>query len=71
MLSINTCNGPGGTDVAWMTGSVVARRLTVLWSGAEIVTPINVSTDVIRPSVWRKASLNAARSIKLVWIAAS
>jgi hypothetical protein len=60
-----------GTEAGWITGSVSARRLTVLWSGAEIVRPINVSTDVIRPSVWRKASLNAVRSIRLVWMAAS
>ena len=38
---------------------------------SEIVRPINVSTDVIRPPVWRKASLNAVRSIRLVWMAAS
>ena len=49
-------NGPGGTEAGGITGSVSARRrLTVLWSGAEIVRPIKVSTDVIRPSVWRKA----------------
>jgi hypothetical protein len=51
--------------------NVTARRLTVVWSGAEIVRPINVSTDVIKPSVWRNASLNTMRSIRLVWMAAS
>jgi hypothetical protein len=25
VLSINTCNGPCGTDVAWMTGNVTAQ----------------------------------------------
>jgi hypothetical protein len=38
-LSINTCNGPGGTEAGRITGGVSARRLTVLWSGAEIVRP--------------------------------
>jgi hypothetical protein len=52
-------------------GNEAARRLTVEWSGAESVRPINLSTDAIKPSVWRNASLNAVRSIRLVWMAAS
>jgi hypothetical protein len=30
VLSTNMCDGPCCTDVAWMTGSVTARRLTVV-----------------------------------------
>jgi hypothetical protein len=30
VLSINTCNGPGGTEAGWITGNVAARRLTVV-----------------------------------------
>jgi hypothetical protein len=71
VLSINTCNGPRGTCAGWITGDVTARWLTVEWSGAESVRPINLSTDVIKPSVWRNASLNAVRSFRLVWMAAS
>jgi hypothetical protein len=58
------CNGPSGTGTS-------PRRLTVVWSGAEIVRPVNVRTDVSRPSACHNGSLKAARSIKLVWIAAS
>ena len=54
-----------------MTGNVTARRLTVVWSGAEMVRSISVRIDAIRPSVCRNGSLNAVRSIRLVWIAAS
>jgi hypothetical protein len=68
---INTCNGPGSTEVGWITGSVSARRLTVLWSGAEIIRPIRDSTDDVKPSVRRTASVNAVRSIRLVGMAAS
>jgi len=30
VLSINTCNGPGGTCAGWITGNATARRLTVV-----------------------------------------
>jgi hypothetical protein len=30
VLSINACNRPCGTDVAWMRGKVIVRRLTVV-----------------------------------------
>jgi hypothetical protein len=71
VLLINTCNGPWGTDASWITGNVTARRLTVVWSGADIVRSINVSTEANKPSVCRSGSLNAARNIRLVWMAAS
>jgi hypothetical protein len=56
VLSINTCNGPCGTCAGWITGNVTARRLTVVRSGAESDSPINVSTDVITVSVGRHMS---------------
>jgi hypothetical protein len=55
----------------WITDNLTARRLTVGWSDAESVRPINVSPEVIKLSVWRNASWNAVRSIRLVWMAAS
>jgi hypothetical protein len=30
VLSINTCNGPGGTGTGRITGNFTARRLTVV-----------------------------------------
>jgi len=71
VLSINTCNGPCGTEAGCTTGNVTARRLTVVWSGAEMVRFISVRTDAIKPSVCRNGSLNAVRTIRLVWMAAS
>jgi hypothetical protein len=73
VLSIKTCNGPCGTaaSAGWITAYFTARRLTVVWSGAEIVRSIKVRTDVIKPSACGNGSLNAVRTIRLVWIAAS
>jgi hypothetical protein len=54
-----------------MDGSLIARRLSVVWSGTASSQPSNSTTDIIRPSAWRSANLNAARSIMQVWIALS
>jgi hypothetical protein len=54
-----------------MTGNLTARRLTVVWSGAEIVSFINVRTDASGPSVGRNGSLNAVRGMRLARTAAA
>jgi hypothetical protein len=51
--------------------NVTARRVTVVRSGAESVRLINVSTDAIKPSAVRNGNLDAVRSVRLVWMAAS
>src|SRR5471032_928997 len=68
---MTTCSGPSGSAALAIIGSLIARRLTVVWSGTASSQPINSMTDAIRPSAWRSASLNAVRSTKQVWIALS
>ena len=48
----------------WVVNVLIEGRLR--HDGADSVRPINVSADVIRPSVYRNANLNAMRSIKLI-----
>jgi hypothetical protein len=45
----------GAAGIGWTTANFSARRLTVVWSGAEIVTSINARTNVIKPSACRHA----------------
>ena len=52
-------------DCAVMKASALRCHSTCCAGGT--APPININTDVIRPSVYRSASLNAVRSIRLVW----
>ena len=51
------------------TSSVAARRDRVLWSGAAKSSPSRPTMEPIRPSVWRSAKWNTARSVSAVRIA--
>ena len=66
------CAAPAGNEHRVEIDFIfMARRLTVLWSGAFSSTFSSSKIDAIRPSVWRSACRNTRRSIKLVSIAKS
>ena len=71
VLSISTCSGPLGNVCLVIDASLIARLLTMVWSGTASSRPSNSTTDIINPSAWRSTSLKAVRSIRQVWIALS
>jgi hypothetical protein len=69
VLSISRWSGPSGKRPG--ETDVVARRLKVVWSGPEMVTPSSLKMDFMKPSVWRSDRWNANRTIRAVSIAVS
>ena len=69
VLSTSRCTGSRSPRRGRGTSSVSARRLRVEWSGTARSRPSRCRMEPIRPSVWRSARRNTARSVRAVAIA--